>query len=336
VAALDVVMSDAAIVARLDALATEARDLADEVSTREHLQPAALWIQQTIMGASGAHDQAKAYAQDPDEEVVHRARMLGHYIWTHSGGRFFPQDPKPEEVKLEDIAYSLARRNRWTAHADPAITVDRHSLMVAVIARLIAEEEGVDTEQAYLYGLVHDAHEAYLPHVARPIARYMGSELAVMLAATQDAILEALEIPPPSPVIAAIVSAADDYALRLEAEALFPDTCDPGESRVGRDPPARLREAVVLYGADGRGGVETLVADNLALSPFGNWYSEVNYTLKKIRAWKPEPESADSWKDQAVKVEGGTQEYCMICERDSPPLMRRAVQGGLCAECLGG
>jgi hypothetical protein len=310
----DVTLPDAAIVARLNDLAVAARDLADLVGTRDHLQQAGMWLQQVILGATQAHEVAQNNAQEPEVEVIHRARMLGHYIWTHSGQQFFPQDPRADEVKLEDIAWALAHKYRWTGHAD--ITVAEHSLLVAHLASALAAAEEVDHTEAFLYGLLHDAHEAYLPDVARPVAQYLGTELMRMAAGVQAAILEALSVPPPSPVIDGIVRDADDYALRLEAEECF-SQCDPVEARVGREPPAWLR------GDHGP----------LAQMPAADkWLEEVQATLAKLRETKPEDLALDSWKDQGAVVE--TQERCAICLVDD--ISRPAVASGLCQECLDG
>jgi hypothetical protein len=70
------------------------------------------------------------------------------------------------------------------------------------------------------YALLHDAAEAYLADVARPVKRFL-YEWSEIEARVDAAILDAFHLPPPSPEVAAVVAWADDVALVLEAQALF-------------------------------------------------------------------------------------------------------------------
>ena len=43
----------------------------------------------------------------------------GDWMRTRSGGRFYPADPRPEEVKILDIASGLAKECRYGGQLPP-------------------------------------------------------------------------------------------------------------------------------------------------------------------------------------------------------------------------
>lgn len=64
-----------------------------------------------------------------------------------------------EDVRLADIAHALSVINRFTGHSKVPYSVAQHSVMVS---RLTKPENA-------LWGLLHDASEAYLGDVATPL-----------------------------------------------------------------------------------------------------------------------------------------------------------------------
>lgn len=88
------------------------------------------------------------------------------WILTHTGRRINLQNPRPEDVCIEDIAYALARMARFTGHSDPSWTVGQHLLYCS---RLVARNYGSHALQ--LAALVHDFPEAYLGDVSAPLKR---------------------------------------------------------------------------------------------------------------------------------------------------------------------
>jgi 5'-deoxynucleotidase YfbR-like HD superfamily hydrolase len=81
------------------------------------------------------------------------------WIQTHSGKRFDLMAPTPDMVELHDIATALSNLCRFTGHVREFYSVAQHSVFVSLI---------VSREQA-LFGLLHDATEAYVGDVARPL-----------------------------------------------------------------------------------------------------------------------------------------------------------------------
>lgn len=83
------------------------------------------------------------------------------WIQTFTGRQFWPLEPDPADVVIEDIAHHLARKCRFNGATRRFYSVAQHSVLVA--ESLVGRGVGVQ-----LLGLLHDAAEAYLPDVARP------------------------------------------------------------------------------------------------------------------------------------------------------------------------
>jgi hypothetical protein len=97
--------------------------------------------------------------------IVTRHRY-GDFMQTFSGRRFFPMDPRADEVFIEDIAHSLAMQTRYAGHCLQFYSVAEHSVLMARHLRW----EGADVA---LWALLHDASEAYLVDVPRPVKPYL-------------------------------------------------------------------------------------------------------------------------------------------------------------------
>ncbi len=86
------------------------------------------------------------------------------WIQTATGGRFCYAEPiDPASIMIEDIAHALARECRFGGHVevDNIYSVGQHCVYVSEIC---------DPADA-LYGLLHDAAEAYCKDLPRPLKR---------------------------------------------------------------------------------------------------------------------------------------------------------------------
>lgn len=90
-------------------------------------------------------------------------------ITTVSGIRFTPFDPRPDQINIRDIATALSHLCRWSGHVERFMSVGEHSILVS---RLV-EKLGYGARSA-LTGLLHDASEAYLADLPRPIKYHKG------------------------------------------------------------------------------------------------------------------------------------------------------------------
>lgn len=83
----------------------------------------------------------------------------GDWMLTASGGVFYPLDPHPDEVEIYDIAHALGMACRYGGHCKRFFSVAEHCVKMAECA----------PEPLKLATLMHDASEAYLQDVIRPV-----------------------------------------------------------------------------------------------------------------------------------------------------------------------
>jgi hypothetical protein len=91
-------------------------------------------------------------------------RDYAQSIQTFTGRIVYPLNPLPEDIFIEDIAHSLSNMCRFTGHTSRFYSVADHSIRVSQV---------VPTHDA-LWGLLHDASEAYLTDIPRPLKRVTG------------------------------------------------------------------------------------------------------------------------------------------------------------------
>lgn len=84
---------------------------------------------------------------------------------TASGRPFWPMDPRPEDIFLSDIAHHLSLECRFGGACAWHYSVAQHSISVS---RLVSPENA-------LWGLLHDAAEAYLKDIPRPLKVELGN-----------------------------------------------------------------------------------------------------------------------------------------------------------------
>lgn len=96
---------------------------------------------------------------DPDS-----ATRKGDWIQTFTGRKFWPIDPRAEEVNIDDIAHALSMLCRYSGHCLRFYSVAEHSVHVAQWLF----DNGYPYE-TILAGLLHDATEAYVADVPRPL-----------------------------------------------------------------------------------------------------------------------------------------------------------------------
>jgi len=87
----------------------------------------------------------------------------GDWIQTYTGKQFYPLDPSSEEIDILDIAWSLSNQCRYNGHCRKFYSVAEHSVLVSFHV----------PERYALQGLLHDASEAYLLDVPKPIKHFL-------------------------------------------------------------------------------------------------------------------------------------------------------------------
>jgi 5'-deoxynucleotidase YfbR-like HD superfamily hydrolase len=112
-----------------------------------------------------AIDRLRGARSDLEEEArdavpLDRAR-IGDWATTSTGRQFWPQDPRIGDVCLEDIAHALAFQCRFAGATWTHYSIAQHSVLVSRACK---------PENA-LVGLLHDATEAYLQDIIKPLKR---------------------------------------------------------------------------------------------------------------------------------------------------------------------
>lgn len=90
-------------------------------------------------------------------------------ISTYTGKTVDLLEPDPDTICIEDIAHALSLICRFTGHTRKHYSVGQHSVLVAQHCGSAFQFEG----------LMHDASEAYLNDVARPLKRCLAEYKAI-------------------------------------------------------------------------------------------------------------------------------------------------------------
>ncbi len=157
------------------------------------------------------------------------------WIETYTGRRFWPLAPDSTEIDIRDIAHSLSLLCRFNGHCREFYSVAEHSCRVSAI---------VPREHA-LWGLLHDAAEAYISDLPRPLKeqmpafnRYEDRLLAVIMERF------GLDMPMPPEV-----KRADDILLSTELRDLMqpmkntaPPPLEPLAERITPIPPRHAED----------------------------------------------------------------------------------------------
>jgi uncharacterized protein len=84
----------------------------------------------------------------------------GHWITTLHVKKFHYLDPQPDEIDIRDIAHALSMTCRFGGHCSKYYSVAEHSVRMAWA--MVGKNNVLST-------LLHDAAEAYIPDIPKPI-----------------------------------------------------------------------------------------------------------------------------------------------------------------------
>lgn len=117
-------------------------------------------------------------------EVTDIATNTSGWIQSKSNKVISFESPDPNAFDINDIAIALARQPRFGGHGEFFYSVAQHSVLVATQVR----------PELRLYGLMHDAHEAYTGDIPGPLKELLGGKITEIEGRLQDAIYEGLGI----------------------------------------------------------------------------------------------------------------------------------------------
>lgn len=95
---------------------------------------------------------------------LEKEQMNNSWILTYTGKKFFPLEPQIEDIDIIDIAHALSNMCRFTGHVREFYSVAQHSVLVG--ERIWNQTKDY---KKLLSGLLHDASEAYICDIARPV-----------------------------------------------------------------------------------------------------------------------------------------------------------------------
>ncbi len=167
-------------------------------------------------------------------------KRVGDWSQTYTGRRFWPLDPRPEDVEIEDIAHALSQVCRFGGHCKEFYSVAEHCVRAADFV----------SDEHKLVALLHDATEAYIGDVIRPLKRQLvdygeiEQRVAHAIGQAFGLGMQLVEFPP-------CVEDADEIMLATEARDLMAAPPVPWGLRLPPDSqvihPWTPREAEIIF-----------------------------------------------------------------------------------------
>ncbi len=88
------------------------------------------------------------------------------FILTYTNTKFYPLEPRLEDIKILDIAHALSLMTRANGHLKQFFSVAQHSINCFIEA----ESRGY-SKKVQLACLLHDASESYISDITRPVKK---------------------------------------------------------------------------------------------------------------------------------------------------------------------
>ncbi len=151
----------------------------------------------------------------------------GPWITTYTGKQFDISDPQPDQIDIEDIAISLSRTVRFRGMTILPYYVAHHCVLATY---LLAPEYR-------LWGLLHDAAEAYMGDMPKPLKTHLDSGYVAIEQRVMRVVAEKFGLEWPMPDQVKLV---DRILLVTEAERLMKHNPEDWHMELGVDPDMSL------------------------------------------------------------------------------------------------
>jgi hypothetical protein len=145
-----------------------------------------------------------------------------NYISTFLGNRFYPLEGKVDRIDIVDICQGLSFQARFNGQANRFYSVAQHSI---VVARLVPK-------QYFRAALLHDAAEAYLGDMVKPLKSLVPEFVAIeqrLMALIAEQFGVCFDDYAP-------IKKADLIALATEKRDLMPKSTEPWSYLAGVEP----------------------------------------------------------------------------------------------------
>jgi len=158
----------------------------------------------------------KPVLMEPDRDMLHDGSQVPlDSIETYTGKYVSLSDPQLDQISIDDIARSLAVQCRFCGHCKAHYSIAEHSVHVHDQVMRKYGKGGISYA-----ALMHDAAEAYLGDVTRPLKALL-PDYKTLEARMQGKICERFGVPL-AEIINKIVKVYDDMVTRAEAFQLMP------------------------------------------------------------------------------------------------------------------
>lgn len=146
--------------------------------------------------------------------------MKDAWLETYTGGVIHPFNPQPDEIDIRDIAHSLSWQYRFLGHTIKPVSVATHSIncarwMSMYLKGCLGEFTAKELCRLPFLALMHDAAEAYIGDIPRPVKKHYGNVIE-----TEEKILNAIwkafDVEPPSEKEWSTVKLIDNFMLNGE------------------------------------------------------------------------------------------------------------------------
>ncbi|MCY4471137.1 MAG: hypothetical protein OXC08_20670 [Thiotrichales bacterium] len=137
--------------------------------------------------------------------------MSDTWFISRSGVQWDVLDMRAEDIEWPDVAESLSKTCRFNGHCRHFYSVAQHSQYVADLL----------PHKYRLYGLLHDAHEAWTGDIIRPVKNLLGDVIKDIENRLDVLIYQRAGLPYPDQGIKALVKEADLRMLETERRDLI-------------------------------------------------------------------------------------------------------------------
>lgn len=143
-------------------------------------------------------------------------KRKGKWTETYTGRKFWPLDPRPNDICIEDIAHGLTHICRYSGQCCFFFSVAQHSLncMYYTYRQNLSR-------RYQLLALLHDGAEAYISDLPKPLKSFLPTYKKIE-DNIQNAIYNAFCITPPNDIEKEVIQHADEVMLVTEAQRLMP------------------------------------------------------------------------------------------------------------------